>query len=58
MIRATDNNERYELTSPITLPKASGFLWNEKMMIHMNCRGYAVAQFISLNQPSIRMHRI
>jgi len=46
MIRATDNNERYELTSPITLPKASGFLWNEKMMIHMNCRGYAVAQFM------------
>ena len=46
MIRATDNNERYELTSPTTLPKASGFLWNEKMMIHMNCRGYAVAQFM------------
>lgn len=46
MIRATENNEYYELTSPITMPKASGFLWNEKMMIHMNCRGYAVAQFM------------
>ncbi|WP_341281186.1 NdvB protein [Paenibacillus sp. FSL H8-0537] len=46
MIRATDNNEYYELTSPTSLPKASGFLWNEKMMIHMNCRGYAVAQFM------------
>jgi cellobionic acid phosphorylase len=46
MIRATENNERYELTSPTLLPKASGFLWNEKMMIHMNCRGYAVAQFM------------
>ncbi|MFD1176400.1 GH36-type glycosyl hydrolase domain-containing protein [Paenibacillus puldeungensis] len=46
MIRATDDNEYYELTSPTLLPKASGFLWNEKMMIHMNCRGYAVAQFM------------
>lgn len=46
MIKATENNERYELMSPTLLPKASGFLWNEKMMIHMNCRGYAVAQFM------------
>ncbi|MBC8062426.1 MAG: NdvB protein [Clostridiaceae bacterium] len=46
MIRPTENNEYYELTSPISMPKASGFLWNEKMMIHMNCRGYAVAQFM------------
>lgn len=46
MIRATENNEYYELTSPISMPKASGFLWNEKMMIHVNCRGYAVAQFM------------
>lgn len=46
MIKATDNNEYYELYSPTVMPKASGFLWNEKMMIHMNCRGYAVAQFM------------
>ena len=46
MIRASEDNEYYELTSPTILPKASGFLWNEKMMIHMNCRGYAVAQFM------------
>lgn len=46
MIRASDNQEYYELTSPTDLPKASGFLWNEKMMIHVNCRGYAVAQFM------------
>lgn len=46
MIRVTENNEYVELTSPTVLPKASGFLWNEKMMIHMNCRGYAVAQFM------------
>ncbi len=42
----SDNQKSYELTSPTLLPKASGFLWNERMMIHMNCRGYAVAQFM------------
>ena len=46
MIRPTANNEYYELTSPTVLPKASGFLWNESMMIHVNCRGYTVAQFM------------
>ncbi|MEK3712807.1 GH36-type glycosyl hydrolase domain-containing protein [Paenibacillus sp. FSL R7-0333] len=46
MIRASEDNEYYELSSPTILPKASGFLWNEQMMIHMNCRGYAVAQFM------------
>ncbi|ASA25832.1 GH36-type glycosyl hydrolase domain-containing protein [Paenibacillus donghaensis] len=46
MIRATEDQEYYELSSPTALPKASGFLWNEQMMVHMNCRGYAVAQFM------------
>ena len=46
MIRATENNEYYELTSPTILPKASGFLWNDRMMIQVNCRGYAVSQFL------------
>lgn len=35
-----------ELNTPIALPGASSFLWNKKMMVHMNCRGYAVAQFM------------
>ncbi|MDP4096337.1 NdvB protein [Paenibacillus sp. P96] len=46
MIRASEDQEYYELSSPTALPKASGFLWNEKMMIHVNCRGYTVAQFM------------
>ncbi len=46
MIKPSQDNAYYELTSPTLLPKASGFLWNEKMMVHMNCRGYAVAQFM------------
>ncbi|KAH8586609.1 Six-hairpin glycosidase-like protein [Bisporella sp. PMI_857] len=28
------------------MPKAAGFLWNQKMMIQVTCRGYATAQFM------------
>ena len=28
------------------MPKACGFLWNKNMMIQMNCRGFATAQFM------------
>ncbi len=44
--KALKFNEMCELYSPTEIPKASGFLWNDRMMIHMNCRGYAVAQFM------------
>jgi len=46
MIRPIENGERFELTTPTKMPNASGFLWNKQMMIHVNCRGYAVAQFM------------
>ncbi len=46
MINITDDGARLELNSPTKLPNASSFLWNKKMMIHMNCRGYAIAQFM------------
>ncbi|KAF2636020.1 Six-hairpin glycosidase [Massarina eburnea CBS 473.64] len=46
MLRATNNGDRYELTSPTALPKAGGFLWNQKMMIQITCRGYATSQFM------------
>ncbi|KAF1955645.1 Six-hairpin glycosidase [Byssothecium circinans] len=46
MLRATNNGDRYELSSPTTLPKAGGFLWNQKMMIQVTCRGYATSQFM------------
>ncbi|MEO0789771.1 MAG: NdvB protein, partial [Bacteroidota bacterium] len=32
------------LLSPTAMPKASAFLWNAKMMIQVNCRGFATAQ--------------
>jgi len=34
------------LHSPTAMPSASAFLWNPVMMIQMNCRGYATAQFM------------
>ncbi|KAF2205929.1 Six-hairpin glycosidase [Delitschia confertaspora ATCC 74209] len=46
MIRPTDDGNRYELASPTAMPKAGGFLWNQKMMVQITCRGYAVAQFM------------
>ncbi len=45
-IETTDKGKRLNLYSPTKMPKASAFLWNKKMMIHMNCRGFAVAQFM------------
>ncbi|MET0319167.1 MAG: NdvB protein [Duganella sp.] len=46
MLRPTHDGDRYELTSPTAMPRAGGFLWNQKMMIQVTCRGYAVAQFM------------
>lgn len=46
MLQPTHNGERFELTTPTALPRAAGFLWNQKMMMQMTCRGYAVAQFM------------
>ncbi|KAH7041402.1 glycoside hydrolase family 94 protein [Microdochium trichocladiopsis] len=46
ILHPVDNGERYQLSSPTAMPKAGGFLWNHKMMIHATCRGYATAQFM------------
>ena len=46
MLQPTHNGERFELTSPTAMPRAAGFLWNQKMMMQVTCRGYAVAQFM------------
>jgi cellobionic acid phosphorylase len=35
---------RCELSSPTAMPRASGFLFNSKMMMQVNCRGYVTAQ--------------
>jgi cellobionic acid phosphorylase len=46
MLRPTHNGDRYELNSPTAMPQSAGFLWNQKMMIQVTCRGYATAQFM------------
>lgn len=35
-----------QLKNPIDMPKAFGFLWNEKMMLQATCRGYITSQFV------------
>lgn len=42
-----------ELNSPISMPKASGFLWNKQMVLQANCRGYVNSQFM---QPEPRKY--
>ncbi|KAI1274676.1 Six-hairpin glycosidase-like protein [Xylaria sp. FL0933] len=51
----TADGSRYELTSATALPKAGAFLWNQRMMIQVTCRGYATAQFMQ-PEPAKYMH--
>ena len=37
-------NGRCELSSPVAMPRASAFLFNQKMMMQVNCRGFVTAQ--------------
>ena len=37
---------KIKLSSPTTLPNATGFLWNQSMVMQVNCRGYVNAQFM------------
>ncbi len=55
MLSAVDNGERFELSSPTSMPKSAGFLWNRQMMLQVNCRGYAVSMFMQ-PEPAKYMH--
>ena len=46
MNRFTDQGRRYSLQSPRFAPNASAFLWNQRMMAQITCRGFAVSQFM------------
>lgn len=46
MLERHKGGASYSLKSPTHLPNASAFLWNKKMLIQANCRGYAIAQFM------------
>ena len=43
--QSTDGAE-VSLHSPVRMPHASGFLWNEQMLARFNVRGFAHAQFM------------
>jgi len=38
--------QRYQLCSATALPQATAFLWNQCMLVQVNCRGYVSAQFM------------
>ena len=44
--RFEDGGRRLVLSSPVAMPQASTFLWNRRMLLQLNCRGYATAQFM------------
>lgn len=46
---------RTVLHSPLTMPNATSFLWNSKMVAQVNCRGYMSAQFMQ-PEPSKYSH--
>lgn len=39
-------NNSCQLTSATAMPDAAGFLWNEKMLLNVNCRGYFTSTFM------------
>jgi len=41
-----DRGRRVVLGSPTAMPQASTFLWNRRMLLQLNARGYATAQFM------------
>ena len=40
------DGERVDLTDPSCMPRASAFLWNRRMLLQLDCRGFAVAQHL------------
>lgn len=38
--------DKVTLASPTLLPNATGFLWNQSMVMQVNCRGYVNSQFM------------
>ncbi|MEM9529328.1 MAG: NdvB protein [Pseudomonadota bacterium] len=55
LLTRNGSGSRVELHCPLTLPKAGAFLWNPRMLVQFNCRGYAVAQHMQ-PEPSKYSH--
>ncbi len=47
MTHYIEDGKRFSLDDPTLVPNSAGYLWNKHMMIHMNCQGYAVAQYMN-----------
>ena len=43
-LRTSEDGRRVELTSPTAMPEAGGFLWNARLLLHVNCRGHVSAR--------------
>jgi cellobionic acid phosphorylase len=44
--RLVTTGERCELASPTAMPHASAFLWNPRLLLQVNCRGFVTAQHL------------
>lgn len=44
MLSHSPSGDRVTLHSPTAMPQACGFLWNRRMLLHVNCRGFVTAQ--------------
>ncbi|MEJ2273864.1 MAG: NdvB protein [Woeseiaceae bacterium] len=43
-LRTSEQGARVELTSPTAMPDAGSFLWNARLLLHVNCRGFVTAR--------------
>ena len=44
LIELRSDQQRVVLKNPVDMRDAAAYLWNRQMMLHVNCRGYVVAQ--------------
>ncbi len=45
-VHVANDGARIELTCPTAMPLAGAFLWNPRLLLQVNCRGYAKAQHL------------
>lgn len=46
VIKLCNSSGKVTLTDPNALPLSAAYLWNKKLMVHVNCRGFVTAQFM------------
>jgi len=46
LLRSGDEGRRCNLYCPVAMPRAGTFLWNANMLLQVNCRGFAIAQYM------------